>query len=188
MALSLYLYRNLVKDAGLMLLGLVLALPFVHIPEASYEYLGLLLGGNPEMGRLGFRTVLMHMAWGMIKEHPLFGVGIQGFRYHTSNVTVYNWPHNIFLEIGCELGIPVALAVVGILVAAVWQAVKMLRESTPRDRTLVATVAAFLIMGLMDFMNTGDINSGRVSWMCVSLVFALQAVKLREQATAQEGQ
>jgi O-antigen ligase len=184
MALSLFLYRNLIKDAGLMVLGLLLALPFVHIPEASFDYLRLLLGGDPEMGRLGFRSVLMNLGWQMIKEHPLVGVGIQGFRYHTSNVTVYNWPHNIFLEIGSELGIPSALAVLGILAAAVWQAVKLFREATPRHRTLAATVAAFLVMGLLDFMNTGDINSGRVSWMCVSLVFALQGVVLNEEAGA----
>lgn len=188
MALSLFLYRNLVKDAGLIALGLILALPFVHIPESSFQYLGQLTKGAAEYGWAGFRSVLMELGWQLMKEHPLIGVGIQGFRYHSRNVTVYNWPHNIFLEVGCELGVPVAIAVIGILMAAVWQAAKLLKEVTPEYRTLTATVVAFLIMGFLDFMNTGDINSGRVSWMCISLVFAFQGIKLNEKRIPQEPQ
>ena len=175
--LSLFLYRRLAVDvACFSALGFA-ALPFLKIPEASFEYLGTLFNFHNVDGLLNFRAELLSYGWKLLQQHPLLGVGIQGFRYYSPNAALYNWPHNIFLEIGCELGIPAVLLVCAIFGSAIRESLRQLRDDVSPYATLAYVAAALLLAGIVNSLNTGDINSDRSTWLFVSVVFLVGRVR-----------
>jgi O-antigen ligase len=174
---SLFFYRRLLLDL-VCLIGLGLAaLPFANIPGSSLDYLGTLTGSGSVRALLDFRGDLMDVAWRILQRHPLTGVGIQGFRYYSPNAALYNWPHNIFLEIACEIGIPAALVSCAIFASAIREAIRQLRDHLSTFSTLSQLTAALLLTGLVNGVNTGDINSDRSTWLFMSLVFVAGAYR-----------
>lgn len=176
--ISLCFHRKLLLDfAGLGLLGLS-ALPFLKIPSSSVEYLGTLVGSRSAAALLSFRGDLLDTGWRVLQQHPLIGVGIQGFRYASPNPALYNWPHNIFLEIACELGLPAALIVVAIFGSAVREAIRQVRDRLSPHFLLSQLAAAILLIGVVNATNTGDINSDRSTWLFLSLVFVVRGYRV----------
>jgi O-antigen ligase len=84
-------------DFGCLFILGVVAVPLTNIPEASFEYLGTLVHSQSLNDLLFFRAELLSYGWKLLQQHPLIGVGIQGFRFYSPNAGLYNWPHNIFL-------------------------------------------------------------------------------------------
>jgi O-antigen ligase len=175
--LSLFLYHRLAVDVVCFSVLGFTALPFLKIPEASFEYLGTLVSFHNVDGLLNFRAELLSFGWKLLQQHPLLGVGIQGFRYYSPNAALYNWPHNIFLEIGCELGIPAALLVCAIFGSAIRESLRQLRDDVSPYATLAYVAAALLLAGIVNSLNTGDINSDRSTWLFVSVVFLVGRVR-----------
>src|SRR5260370_33260097 len=64
------------------------------------------------------RSDLMALGVKMFSDHPFFGVGIQGFRFLSPNPLTYNYPHNLILELGSELGVLAAFSFVAIAACA----------------------------------------------------------------------
>jgi O-antigen ligase len=177
--MSLFLYRQFVADLlALTVLGFA-AIPFLNIPEASFEYLGTLANFRSVDNLLNFRVELLGYGWQLLQKHPLIGVGIQGFRYHSLNAGLYNWPHNIFLEIGCELGIPAVLIVCIIFGSAIREAFRQMRDVSSPYLTFSYVTAALLLVGIVNSLNTGDINSDRSTWLFISLIFVAGSLRLR---------
>ncbi|MBZ5693765.1 MAG: O-antigen ligase family protein [Acidobacteriia bacterium] len=175
---SLCFHRKLLLDlAGLALLGL-LALPFLNIPSSSVDYLGTLVGSRSAAALLSFRGDLLDTGWRVLQQHPLIGVGIQGFRYASPNPALYNWPHNIFLEIACELGLPAALIALAIFGTAIWEAVRQVRDRLSPYFLLSQLATALLLIGIVNATNTGDINSDRSTWLFLSLVFVVRGYRV----------
>ena len=174
---SLFFYRRLMLDvAALTLIGLA-ALPFVKVPEASFEYLGSLAGAQSIAGLLDFRADLLGFGWNLLRQHPWIGAGIGGFRYSSPNPGIYKWPHDVFLELACELGIPAALIGFAIFGSAIRESFRQLRDATSPYFTLSAIAAALLWIGLVAAVTTGNINSDRSIWLFVSLVFVIRAYR-----------
>jgi O-antigen ligase len=161
-------------------LGLV-ALPFARIPASSFEYLGTLAADRGLGALLSFRADLLIYGWKLLTLHPLMGVGIQGFRYYSPNPELYKWPHNIFLEIGCEMGIPAALIALAIFGSATREAYRQLRDRDSPYFVLSQLAAALLVVGVINGTNTGDINSDRATWLFVSLVFVVRGLRIGSQ-------
>jgi O-antigen ligase len=175
--LSLFFHRALVADlVCLAALGFA-AIPFVNLPQASFEYLGTLVNSTSVNGLLFFRAELLSYGWKLLQEHPLLGVGIQGFRYYSPNAGLYNWPHNIFLEVCCELGLPAGIMVVALFGSAIREAWRQLRDRTAPYLALSQVAAALLAMGIVNATNTGDINSDRSTWLFLSLVFVMRGLR-----------
>jgi O-antigen ligase len=171
--ISILLCKKLFRDALLMGgLGL-LALPFVWIPDASYEYLSSL--AHPPQA-MGTRSGLMELGISLIGEHPLLGVGIQGFRYHSPNPVTYNFPHNIFLELGSEMGALAALVFLGILIYAFREIVRQLTDPATKHEPLVHTVFLLMIFVFLDSMVSGDINDLRLMWFVLGLPYVLRGL------------
>lgn len=178
--ISIFANRRLLLDvAGLAVIG-VAALPVVRIPGSSISYLSTLVRSQSFDGLLNFRADLLSYGWSLLQHHPLFGAGLAGFRYLSPNPTLYKWPHNIFLEIACELGIPAALVVITIFGSAIRVALQQLRNRMAPYMLLSQVAAALLLVGLINAVNTGNINSDRSTWLFVSLVFATGALRLNE--------
>jgi O-antigen ligase len=148
-------------------LGLV-ALPMIWIPQASFDYLRSLLHPSQAMGT---RNDLMWLGVRMFSEHPLLGVGAQGFRYFSPNPLTYNYPHNLILELGSEMGFIPALAFLAIAYCAFREIIRELRDPALRANPLVTTILLLLIYVFLDAMVSGDINDLRLMWFTFGLPF-----------------
>lgn len=177
LAASLFYRRARWLDVGLLAsLGFAL-LPFLGVPASSFEYLGTLIRSRSAAELLSFRGDLLGSAWTLLQQHPLIGGGLQSFRYYSPNAGVYNWPHHIFLEIACELGIPAALIVCAIFIAAIRESLRQLRDRLSPHFAISELAAAFLAVGVINATNTGDINSDRLTWLFVTLVFVVGQIR-----------
>jgi O-antigen ligase len=173
--LSPLFHRRLLLDLACIAgLGLA-ALPFANIPASALDYLGTLVHGQSVGSILDFRSDLLDYGWKLLQQHPLIGTGIQGFRYYSPNPELYKWPHNIFLEIACEMGIPAALIACAIFGGAILEACRQFKDATAPHFALSQVAAALLFAGVINAMNTGDINSDRATWLFVSLVFVARS-------------
>jgi O-antigen ligase len=173
----LFRRRHLVSDlACIGGLGLA-AIPFVKVPASAIDYLGTLVHGQSVGSVLDFRSDLLNYGWKLLEQHPLIGTGIQGFRYYSPNPELYKWPHNIFLEIACEIGIPAALVACAIFGSAIVEACRQLGDANAPHFALSQVAAALLFAGLINGTNTGDINSDRATWLFVSLVFVTRSIR-----------
>jgi O-antigen ligase len=155
-------------------------LPFARIPGSAIQYLGTLIGSSSVSGLLSFRYDLLQYGWRLLQQHPILGTGLQGFRYYSPNPELYKWPHNIFLEIACELGIPAALIACALFAAALAEAIRQLRDTVSPAWALSQLAAALLVAGIVNATNTGDINSDRLTWLFLSLVFVMRGLRTRE--------
>lgn len=177
--ISLFFYRRLLLDVSCLIAIGLAAIPFLRIPESSLEYLGTLVGSRSVSALLSFRGDLLDFGWKLLMQHPLTGAGIQGFRYSSPNPALYNWPHNIFLEVACELGIPAGLLVCILFGSTFREAFRQLTDGTSPFFTLSQLTAALFLIGIVNAMNTGDINSDRSTWLFMSLVFVVRVYGMR---------
>jgi O-antigen ligase len=177
LGLSILFCRRLVVDFGIIMGCGIAALPFVNIPAASLQYLASLTRPHDAFGT---RTDLMRFGLQTFLDHPLLGVGVQGYRYVTPNPLTYNFPHNLLLELGAELGV---FAVVAFLIFAVcsFRALfQLLRERNIPYLALERTVLSLLVLGALDVSVSGEMNNDRLFFFLLSLPFVLREFTSRE--------
>ncbi|MCK4394313.1 O-antigen ligase family protein [Candidatus Bipolaricaulota bacterium] len=106
---------------------------------------------------------------------PLLGQGIGGFSKYALGTDVRLYPHNIFLEIGSELG-AVGLGLFLTLITPCFiDLVKMRKRSNSRSYFLITTLLALFIFTLINASVSGDINDNRLFfvWLGTTYAFAL---------------
>lgn len=177
--LSILYYRKLVVDLALMLGAGIAALPFVRIPAASLDYLASL--AHPHQA-FGTRSDLMELGLRTFLDHPLFGVGIQGYRYVTPNPLTYNFPHNLLLELGAELGIFAVLAFLAFAICSYRAMFRVLRKSYSENVTLYRTIFLMLILTCMDASVSGEMNNDRLLFFMLSMPFVLERIVWKEDS------
>jgi len=175
--LGTFLCRKLWSDLLVMVLLGALALPFVWIPQASYDYLASL--AHPPQA-MDTRKDLMALGVKLFGEHPFLGVGIQGFRFHSPNPLTYNFPHNIVLELGSELGMCAALAFIGFVVFSFLQIFREIGHRSGTSRNVAATILMLMILLALEAMVSGDINDLRLMWFVLGLPFVLRLLPAYE--------
>ena len=175
--LSILFYRKLAVDLAIMLGAGVAALPFVRIPAASLDYLASL--AHPHQA-FGTRTDLMEFGLRTFLDHPLFGVGIQGYRYVTPNPLTYNFPHNLLLELGAELGIFAVIAFLALAVCSYRAMFRVLREVYTKNAALYRTVFLMLILTCMNASVSGEMNNDRLLFFMLSMPFVLERIVWKE--------
>ena len=103
------------------------------------------------------RITLAKAAIGLIAEHPLAGVGPGQFGLHYSATNAAH-PHNTPLQLLAEYGLIAGMAGVALGIVLVVFAVRQLRDRTSQGPDEVtATLAAALIMGLVDSIFSGNL-------------------------------
>jgi O-antigen ligase len=177
LGLTILFYRRLVVDLAIMLGAGIAALPFVRIPAASLDYLASL--AHPHQA-FGTRTDLMEFGLRTFLDHPLFGVGIQGYRYVTPNPLTYNFPHNLLLELGAELGIFAVIAFLALVVCSYRAMFRVMREAYSENITLFRTVFLLLILTCMDASVSGEMNNDRLLFFMLSIPFVLERIVWKE--------
>jgi O-antigen ligase len=181
--LSILFYRKLVVDLAIMLGAGIAALPFVRIPAASLDYLASL--AHPHQA-FGTRTDLMFFGLRTFLDHPLFGVGIQGYRYVTPNPLTYNFPHNLLLELGAELGIFAIITFLALAVCSYRAMFRVLRDAYSQNAPLYRTVFLMLILTCMDASVSGEMNNDRLLFFMLSMPFVLERIVWKENTARSE--
>jgi O-antigen ligase len=173
---------KLLIDLGIMVSAGALALPFIRIPAASYEYLESLWHLERAFGT---RTGLMDYGVKIFLEHPLFGVGVQGYRFNTPNPVTYNFPHNLILELGAELGVFAVIAFIALVTASYSTMSRVLRDRYGAELPLYRTVFLMLVLACLDASVSGEMNNDRLLFFAISMPFVLE--RIVQQRMAQPG-
>jgi len=181
--LSILFYRKLIVDLAVMLGAGIAALPFVRIPAASLDYLASL--AHPHQA-FGTRTDLMFFGLRTFLDHPLLGVGIQGYRYVTPNPLTYNFPHNLLLELGAELGIFAIITFLAFAVCSYRAMFRVLRGAYSENAPLYRTVFLMLILTCMDASVSGEMNNDRLLFFMLSMPFVLERIVWKENTARSE--
>ena len=172
--LGVFFHRKLFADVVLAGILGILALPFVHIPPASLEYLSSLTHPSDAMGT---RDPLLRVGVQVFSHHPFFGVGLQGYRAVSPNPVTYNFPHNVFLELGAEMGMLAAFAFLLLAFFSFRESFHRLRDPLLRRDPLTITVFLLLVYVFVDAMQSGDINDLRFMWFIFGLPFLLRILQ-----------
>jgi len=150
------------KRAVLISLLAILVIALSLLPLIGTERLASLF--NTQSGTTFLRLKLWQGSLNMIRDHPLFGVGLDNFlyQYRTRYVLPEAWeeldlshPHNIVLDYWTRLGILGVIAIGWLLLAFFRKALRLYRQLADRDLKalllgLMASMVAFLAHGLID--------------------------------------
>ena len=100
------------------------------------------------------RMIYHRVAWEMVKENPLLGVGFNNFQLHTERFAPKDWQvlhskvHNIFLLFAAETGI-LGLSCFLLFLSSIMK--RALRCLSQEGVFLLAVFAGFLFIGCCDF-------------------------------------
>jgi O-antigen ligase/tetratricopeptide (TPR) repeat protein len=119
------------------------------------------LAERQEVSSLVWRWQILQWTWAMARDHPWWGVGPGAFpvaltHYQRIPYVSSENPHNLYLELAAEYGLPTAMLAVGALVAFLGRVGKSIRrtpDSDParrRQAALLATLIAFALHSLVD--------------------------------------
>ena len=174
----LFWFRRAISDYFVLAVAVIISFFFVKLPENSFDYLATLIHSDTS-SLLNWRGHLMHRGIDLTVEYPLTGVGIGGFPYYGNGFTpapwfLYNWPHNVVLEISSEMGLVNALIACLLIFAAFKETARQLLDKAFEHKNLSRTVLGLLILGFITFMNTGDINDNRSMWLYMTLPFVIR--------------
>jgi O-antigen ligase len=150
------------KRAALISLLVLLIIVLSLLPLIGTERLASLF--NTQSGTTFLRLKLWQGSLNMIRDHPLFGVGLDNFlyQYRTRYVLPEAWeeldlshPHNIVLDYWTRLGVLGVIAIGWLQLAFFRKALRLYRQLDDRDLKalllgLMASMVAFLAHGLID--------------------------------------
>ena len=172
---GLILYKRMILDLFILSSLGILTLLVIDIPIASLNYLGTLLKYNLT-DTFSSRTPLMQIGLDIVSKYPIFGVGIGGYSYFSPNPSLYNYPHNLILEIWSEIGIIAAISIFCLLIASFWEAINNILDKELRYKKLMILILALLIIGFVESSVSGDINDLKPMWLYISLPFVLMSI------------
>lgn len=156
---------------------------FVLLFLAVPAYLGMPIG--VETGRLQdaasivARIELAKLALSMIVAHPLLGVGPMHFAYIDNGLGAH--PHNFWLQLAAEWGLPVCLTVLAMALVLLWRTWQVARRQAQDAEAgllpvcLLAALVAWFVGTQFDgymVVPTSQVASALVLMLCVSLVRA----------------
>ncbi len=109
-------------------------------------------------------------------HNALFGIGIGGYNsfFDAGDVAIY--PHNIFFEIVCELGIIGLLVFIFLLFFAFRLALHILRDSDGNQYFTSITLFTLLMFSVFNASASGDINDNRILFTCVGGIYAYAGI------------
>jgi len=129
-----------------------------HLPARKATILTTLINITHAEGRL----VYWHASWQMICDHPLFGVGLGNWpavyhQYvrHNYSTSIPARPHNDYLWIAAEQGIPAALAYILLIALSI-------RRS--RDPRITASIIVFAVISLVSYPMERPMTAALMWW------------------------
>ena len=141
--------------AAMLVIGAVLVIPFLQTPRGQSLF-------QEGTGTGFFRVSVWQSAIAMIRDHPVFGVGLDNFLYeYPKYIQPDAWrepnlshPHNIVLDFWVRLGIGGVIVVAWLMVEFFKKGIRGIKELEGTQRALViglmASMAAALAHGMID--------------------------------------
>ena len=159
-----FIFLGLMRGRKALFISLfvILVIALSLLPLIGTERLASIF--NTQSGTTFLRLKLWQGSLNMIRDHPLFGVGLDNFlyQYRTRYVLPEAWeeldlshPHNIVLDYWTRLGILGVIAIGWLQFAFFGKALRLYRKLGDRDLKalllgLMASMVAFLAHGLID--------------------------------------
>ena len=129
-----------------------------------------------DRGSIEARIYLWEITLQAIREHPWLGIGPMHFA-HTLNGEAAH-PHNIYLQIASEYGLPFAIIAIGALLRWLYRRFQLLRQGEGSGDAIIEMGCLIAVVGaLVDGMFSGNfVMPMSQSWiaLCVALLLALQ--------------
>jgi O-antigen ligase len=125
------------------------------------------------------RGQLWHDSLQAFMQHPLFGIGTGGFA-HLDPIDLF--PHNLFLELGAELGILGILAAAVVVLGAARALWTVAQQGAAELRPELAVVAALLVAAFVNAQVSGDVSTNSDLWLACGLALGLAHRARRAQA------
>ena len=130
----------------------------------------LLIIPDSVKSRLNFNDPTRLELWGAARDgflsQPIIGNGLGSF---ADTYTPYGYPHNLFLEVGYELGI-VGLVVLAIILVIAWRNIYAFRDQYPV--VILGCITAFFLAGSMV---SSDITN-RYLWIPLTLCLTVPSI------------
>ncbi|MBN2354703.1 O-antigen ligase family protein [candidate division KSB1 bacterium] len=127
-------------------------------------------------------------AWNMATDsiiHFLFGVGSGGFSQMIYRQDIRWYPHNIFLEVFCELGLIGTVLLLWHFAGVAATGLKAYKITMPeKTKAIFLAVILAAIFNFIGAQFSGDLNDNRRLWFFLGLVIALSNLTIDKQATA----
>jgi O-antigen ligase len=92
------------------------------------------------------REQVFSAALGMIRDHPIFGLGLGGFSYQFRGVTPEIYPHDLWLTFWVEIGVFGVIGFAVILLGLLWRGWTAWPSTEGFDRTLLWGVMGALVL------------------------------------------
>jgi O-antigen ligase len=135
-------------------------------PAASAKYGGLFGGDAPQT--LGKRNFLIQDGVELALEHPM-GAGASAFQAKT----LFNYPHNAFVEVASEQGIVGLALLLSLIVAAFVYAFRAREGPVSPESTLAV---GLLIVLVADAMVSQTFTQFRELWFALGLALAVPRI------------
>jgi O-antigen ligase len=150
---------RIVLITGLIIIASIIGASIIQSKnvERFAGVLELIFEGRTEDGTINSRIEAYRIGLKMFCEYPVFGAGIGAFNmnhYGTNIGTILKYPHNILIELACELGI----FGLGIFILFVWEVINKLIKDQKE-------LLAFFIYGILLAMFSKDIASNGIVWI-----------------------
>lgn len=159
--------------AVLVIVSIVVGIAVVSASKADQLKPGL----KQAEGTLLFRVQLWDLALPVIKDNPLFGLGLNNFRQIPEVRYFLSHPHNQLLDVAVELGIPAMLAFMALLILVGYMCVRILRIS--KDQWMRRTItglgwgqAAHALFCITDAIPPGA-KVGILFWISCALITSI---------------
>jgi O-antigen ligase len=131
------------------------------------------------------RSFYWEAAVRMMIDHPLFGVGMDGFgdwyrRSRTQEIADFNvgitadTAHNIPLDIGSGGGIPLLLIYLGLIGLALISIVRILKRTTSFDLVFTSVAAAWFAYQAQSLISINQIGIGVWGWSLTGLLIGYE--------------
>ena len=131
------------------------------------------------------RSFYWEAAVRMMKDHPLFGVGMDGFgdwyrRSRTQEVADFNvgiaadTAHNIPIDIGSGGGIPLLLIYLALVGLALISIIKILKRTTNFDLVFTSVAAAWFAYQAQSLISINQIGIGVWGWSLTGLLIGYE--------------
>lgn len=152
-----------------------------------------LVEGVTDPNSWAFRQQVWRAATWMLADFPFTGVGMGLFNDVASLLYAFYAPqnpgaHNLYLQVGVDLGLPGMIAFLAVLMSMLWMAGTAVKTFTQAEDNALRAVAvgalagivALMIHGLVDLTMWGT-RAAFVPWVVMGLVMALQGVAEEQQ-------
>jgi O-antigen ligase len=128
------------------------------------------------------RVSLWRLAWAYALQDPWFGQGPMHFAHRPNTIGAH--PHNIYLQLAAELGLPFVLSLVAWSVWSLWRMASVVRAcNDPEQATIGVALFATLVAAAVDGCFSGNfVMPVSQVWIAVALGWAIAWTRMNSPA------